>query len=291
MARNNPKPATNSHHELGARSYGLISVLVVMFLAERVGRNWLPQNVWFKTLFVAVFLGLAYALIRSVMADRRQNQRFRDQMVAAGLDGRYGVFLRPFHLDSTLKLENPFFRFWSGNYAEVFPLFPGEYVSRVLEPFFRVVEIGGTETTIGSSRVHSGDAQWQQMFYATLEGACFVVIMPLLFEKAGQRHGEATLWELAQLAATSDLDRVVVFMPRTPGLRSALVSRAWESARAAAAIQGVDLPAYSRHGGVFTLFEQNARWRPSIDRASGRYRGRALAAGLIEAVQHVTGPR
>jgi hypothetical protein len=290
MARTWPRPAPNSRHELGARSYGLIGLLSVLAMAGRFGRTWFDENHWAGALLLALVLILPYAIWRSVRSDRRYNQKCRDATLLADLDRGYGVFLRPFHLDATLRLENPFARFWGGDLAEVFPLYPGEYVSRVLEPFFAVAEIGGTQATIGSSRVQTDEADWQQTFHRMIEAARFLVIMPLLFERADGRHGEATLWELAQLVGAAKLERVVVFMPRPPGPRSAVMARAWESARAAAAGQGIDLPAYTRRGGVFTLSTDGARWRASVDWATGRYRGRALAGGLVKAVQRVAVP-
>lgn len=291
MTKNDPKPASKTQYPLGERSLRLIGWLPLLYLLYQAGRSWVPSEYWLlRIVLVALLLPfgvLVWAATRSVMADRRLGQKRRDQTLLEGVGSCYGVFLRPFHIDATVKIANPFFRFWSGNYEEAFSLFPGEYIGRVLEPYCRVIEIGGADTSVGSNRIHGGDAHWQEIFATTIGQAAFFVIMPLLFERKGS-CGQATLWELSELKAASRLDRVVVFMPRAPRFRQSSIPEAWQRARKIAHGNGIALPAFTHRGGVFTLSPQASGWCANADSAVGPYRERSLAAGLIAAVQAVT---
>lgn len=296
MPKNDPKPAQQTRYPLGTRTYALAIALNLLTIAAQVGRFLRLRsdlNVWYGLTAALVLCGtVVLALFRSALADRRRAQQARDGRLAIRADMGYGVFLRPFRLDATLRLENPFFRFWFANYDEIFRLFPGEYVGRVLEPYFPVVEIGGSDTTVGSARVQESDADWQSTFRALVDGAAFVVIMPLLLDAQDRRHGEATLWEFGELAARSALDRVVVFMPRMPGFGRSAMARAWACASAIVAGHGIALPAYTHRGGIFRLVrDDHGTWRASADHAVGRYRTRALAAGLVAAARTVAASR
>ncbi len=237
-------------------------------------------------------VGILGASVAQVFWERHKLRLQKTRDRATDSPGPFALYLRPFFSDSTFLLPNPFA--WNVSVSMGFELLlpghlglgPEEFVGRVLEPFIRVRQVGGSSSTVGNARAYVGDDAWGDVVKEWVAQASVIIILPVVLEDATteQVHGRATIWELEYLVRSGRLSHTVVIMPPVQSSKkSNSTAEGWGRAQAIAATFDLILPDYDARGGFMTFHQSGDLWL-RCEWFPGRFRQQAMGIGLIKAV-------
>lgn len=193
---------------------------------------------------------LGYLILRVHQLRRRKHQINLNNSSEALLESgaEYCLYLRSFITSERLLVRNRLpgllERMLLGSYWDL--EFALAYALRKFSP---IVAIGLAGDGVGASKVTVDDDDWKEVFANMASKASLIFIVP--FATAGTHHEMMALADDAQL-----LRKTVWIMPPSYfGFRWSVLfafrKKPWERVRKLLAANHLELPRYSRHGGLF----------------------------------------
>lgn len=149
-------------------------------------------------------------LDRKLKESESDNQDLKSEAMSA-MDGEKKVlFLRPFLIDSSIKIENPRKDSFAGYFVPFYRMTRSDTVTcddairYHLTGYGDLVAIGAAGDNVGASRVYVDDLNWKKYFQYLAKEAFLIVIV------AGSRPG--TLWEMKTIIEDPDLFTKTIFI-------------------------------------------------------------------------------
>lgn len=223
-----------------------------------------------------------YVLYRHLQRRRRTQSRLNSEANLFLENERdYFLYLRSFVTSNRLLVRNRLpslsdrllvGSFWDLEFA----------LAHAFEAVCPLVAIGLNGDGVGASKVSVDDHHWKQAFARMASKARLIFIVP--FATTG------TLHEMTTLASDAALLRKTVWVmpPSYFGLRwSVLFSlhgRRWDKVRKVLAIEGVELPRYSRRGGLFIMGQSGSPVKQIATDDFSEGRMRPFAQSLLSAI-------
>jgi len=212
-------------------------------------------------IMIALFLPLFFLGEKAKDKDRREDNAERDEgfkrtvpqinadggnPAAAAAPTSEVLFLRPFPVDTTIRVRNPALDGWATRFVPLYNFILPTTVSlddsiRLhLQQYGELVAIGGPGTEVGAARIRVGDAQWQEYFHLLAARANMIVMF------CGLQPG--TFWEIEQIAQSPSLLEKTMFLLPPKGLEKVIRTEDHASLLATLKDAGLQFPPDAKEG-------------------------------------------
>jgi hypothetical protein len=230
-------------------------------------------------LFAVAFL-LGPFLRRRIQKHDQASQTSRDisaqtnlESVQSGLRPKYAVYLRSFWLDGKAPTEYAEYR---SEFIREPPQRDFEYLlAAALVADTPLIAIGRTGGVLGTGKVESDDASWEEKAKDLCRHATNIFMVPL--------DTPSTQWEVLMLKEKGLLNKTIFVMPPSSGplFGDSELAVKWNKARQSYGAIGIEIPEYFELGQLFRL-DQHGQLEPKECVVDGRVVAAPGQTGLAD---------